>query len=665
MGWSTKNGNVGPEIIYTQQFQRANGTRYLKYTERDEAIKNNLVKAEIDTTKNIQNDPDIPKDFDGYLGYTDRKAATKLEKGVIEGYPTFTDEALNINEYQHKNLEKKLRQAQKNKSLMWIGVLSFSPEFLERVGIYDPKTKEVDQRKIKESIQKAMPIFLGKEGLDVPETFWWGDIHLNTNHVHVHLTISQTKNTRPFKGKNMPVGMFKQKSIRAFKSSVHNKLELEKVRQREIDLEKELGVIKKDLTTNVKNIVEEDQSRVNYLQQIYLSLPDYEDKRKWRANNHRKDFVLPRTLVKDFIDRLLEKDLKSSYDQFLHDISDQYKRNKVKYGPNILDTKTKKEKELKEYLMNRVFDYFREHIDELPKTNSISKKVELSDPKVNELILELEKEILLKLDPDSFEAKRLRKEIGLRRYFIRQKNLTDKLLILKSNLERIEKREDLPVKVKEVAKEKLQKQIRLVQLSKLSKKQREKQDLQKEYEKLKEQCTSAKNISINDLTTRSVRHRKRQIANELKLVKKYNVEIGDLLDDDFPLNTISVYEKEVRILELKLQIKNNNQRYKDDIEKRNKINRSLFKELTQVINGIDSEQIKSGRSYVNKRQQGKVKENKRSFNDQAVIKSFRQLLNSLKYEGQGRMNAVRKHSKENDDLERQERKEEQEIERDR
>ena len=51
----------------------------------------------------------------------------------------------------------------------------------------------VNQKAIKTAVMNAMPDYLKAEGLDNPQTFWWGDIHLNTNHVHVHLAISQKK----------------------------------------------------------------------------------------------------------------------------------------------------------------------------------------------------------------------------------------------------------------------------------------------------------------------------------------------------------------------------------------------------------------------------------------------------------------------------------------
>lgn len=545
---------------------------------------------------------------------------------------------------------------------MWVGVISFSPEFLERIGVYDPKTKEVDQRKIKEAVQKSMPTFLGREGLDVPETFWWGDIHLNTNHVHVHLTISQTKNTRPLKDNRQPKGTFSQKSVRSFKSSIHNKLELEEVRQREIGLEKELETIKKDLTSSVKEIVNKDQSRVNFLQQIYLSLPNYKDKRKWRASNHRKDFVLSRGLTKHFVDQLLEKDLHQSYQQFLKDINKQAERNKIKYGPNIPDTRDKKDKELKEYLLNRVFDYFREHGEELPRVNSVSKKVALSYPAVNELILELEKEMLQKLDKESVEAKRLRKEIGLRRYYIRQHNIDKQLNKLNDHLNELEKQEVIPQKVKKLAREKIEKEISLLKLGKLSKKQRIKQDLQAEYEKLKEECISIRDLDISKLTPKVVAQHERQLEKEFALVQKYKSIFDNGINPPYPLKTIVEYKRDLRILKLKEKIALNNQKYNQDLNKRNDVNSPLFEELKALLHGKNDRDIKNNEKATQSKAEAKDKEKKQVTNP-GVLRQFNQLLNSLKYDGQKRMNALKKQERANDDVERLERKEEREEER--
>lgn len=102
MAWFKKEGNKLPDIIMMAKFQVANGSRYLGYTERSEAVQDEQQSPEKifdnNQTGTTQNDPDLPENFQGYLGYTDRKAATKLEHGVHDRYPTFMQNSFNIPE---------------------------------------------------------------------------------------------------------------------------------------------------------------------------------------------------------------------------------------------------------------------------------------------------------------------------------------------------------------------------------------------------------------------------------------------------------------------------------------------------------------------------------------------------------------------------------------
>ena len=135
MGLFTKTGEDSPDIIYTQEFRVANGVRYLGYMERENAVSPEQ-ENDLQRERNVQNDPDVGKNFKGYLGYTDRKAATKMEDDLTNeekgDYPTFTQGSYELSEKQHQELINNLRQAQKNKSLLWAGVISFSPEFIEK-----------------------------------------------------------------------------------------------------------------------------------------------------------------------------------------------------------------------------------------------------------------------------------------------------------------------------------------------------------------------------------------------------------------------------------------------------------------------------------------------------------------------------------------------------
>ena len=126
----TKEGNRSPDIIYTQTFHVAQA-KYLGYTERKNAIN---PERDFELENNPRNDQiqiDPDEKFAGYIGYMDRKAATKLEYDVDDNrYPTFTRESLNIDDKQHQRLLDDLDLAQKNKTMLWAGVVSFSPEFI-------------------------------------------------------------------------------------------------------------------------------------------------------------------------------------------------------------------------------------------------------------------------------------------------------------------------------------------------------------------------------------------------------------------------------------------------------------------------------------------------------------------------------------------------------
>ena len=113
---------------------------------------------------------------------------------------------------------------------------------------------------------------LKQEELNVPETFWWADVHLNTNHVHVHIGISQTKNTRPLKF-GEPKGTFQAKSLKKIKSIVHREVEDKVSRKQDINLEKKIDKLKKDVVDQLKeNLQQQQQQKI--LEQIwpYFSL---------------------------------------------------------------------------------------------------------------------------------------------------------------------------------------------------------------------------------------------------------------------------------------------------------------------------------------------------------------------------------------------------------
>ncbi|WP_443093884.1 relaxase MobL [Ligilactobacillus agilis] len=235
---------------------------------------------------------------------------------------------------------------------------------------YDPETGVVNQRAIERSVQKAIPEMLKQEELNVPETFWWADVHLNTNHVHVHISISQTKNTRPLKF-GEPKGTFQAKSLKKIKSIVHREVEDKVSRKQDINLEKKIDELKKDVVDQLKeNLQQQQQQKI--LEQIWYALPNYKDKRRWRASNNSYDFREAKLLAGKLVDDLLKTDLNQDYEKYLLAIKQKDSDNREKYGQNISDSIPKKQNDLHDYLMNRVFD-------ELKKVDAVSTKNNFSE----------------------------------------------------------------------------------------------------------------------------------------------------------------------------------------------------------------------------------------------------------------------------------------------
>lgn len=686
MAWFKKEGNKLPDIIMTAKFQVANGSRYLGYTERSEAVQDEQQSPEKifdnDQTGTTQNDPDLPENFQGYLGYTDRKAATKLEHGVHDRYPTFMQNSFNIDEKQHELLEKKLKLAKKNKALLWSTVVSFDPDFLSRINVYNPTTKEVDQRAIKRAIQQAIPELLKKEGLNVPETFWWGDVHLNTNHVHVHIGISQTNNTRPLKENGEPLGMFRQKSIRSMKAKAHQVLIPSRERKKEIELEKELGTIRHDLSHHIEYLVRHDHEQQEYLRQIYWALPNYKDHRKWRSSNHSTSFKEAHYLTDQFVDHVLNTNLKDSYDQFKEGIVAKDQNSRQNYGQKINDTISRQDKSLRELLGNRIYEYMREMDKHSDDRTSIEDQVQTTNPALNKKLIEVEKSQLTNLDPNSYEARLLRKKLGLRRYALRHYNLRQERIYLDQQLQTVLA---LPNSspIRNWLEQTLNERLELNILKNLSFGERKQRGLANKYKQLDERYVDVTKVSISQINSDLVKNRKQQLDKELSVILKYSDD--PLIDMLLPNTNSSLklqnakefYRISKEVLDLKLKIKQNNQHYGDNKEKRNQANHDLFKTLKRDYRYLqDSDRIDRKIKWEHQFNQhlsnmGNKRENdnpnNRRFRTLSFNKGLQSLIGSLEKdtEQRNRANRQARHQLLDglDEVEKEDRENDQEIER--
>lgn len=458
-----------PSVTFMIQFSRP--YNHIDYTNREEAvdIDNELSldqgEQQVEQLANgLQYDDgmtrqrldsisaEVPEEnlsFRKYIDYMNRNYATK-EYGEDGLTAVFNETSNHLKKSEVQEYKTKLDQAYDNHSLMWKGVVSFDTEFLAQQGLFDKETKKVDQQGIKGVIRDAMPELLKQEGMS-GSAFWWGNIHLNTNHTHVHIGISEVNSSRPIvkdklSGAEEYRGYFSKKTIKSFKSDVYNGLLNEHTKARKLRKEQVIANIKSDLVEEIKpdkNVSTEVQQF--YLSQMYNHLPK---DRKWRYGSNAKDFSVAKIYLDKYLDSYLENDGEEEFDRFKEETSSflsmyetAYTSNSNKHEyeevKNINGKKFKSQRQTTDYhkdqLMERRINDLRERLG-----NKVLKYVKENPPIIEEgqsknfsvaNIKYLTSEDLsglidtIKTGPQDDLAKR--QELGIYRYALRQKKLTE------------------------------------------------------------------------------------------------------------------------------------------------------------------------------------------------------------------------------------------------
>ncbi|MDT2435322.1 MobP2 family relaxase [Enterococcus avium] len=261
--------------------------------------------------------PEQKLDFKKYIDYMNRSYATQMqESNTIT--PLFNEKYNQAPEKDVSLIKEKLDIAYGNGSLLWKGVLSFDNEFLAKQGIFDKETKKVDQRFLKESVREAMPYVLKQEGLS-DSAFWWGDIHLNTDNVHIHIGISEIESARDkiyYAARNRVEykGHFSQKTLKSLKSNIFNSLINEQERGKILRQEQIIANVKTDLLSKV---IGKNQKPIEtekfYLEQVFNHLPQ---SGKIRYGSNSKEFSVSKFFLDKYIDSYLANEGKAEYQEF-------------------------------------------------------------------------------------------------------------------------------------------------------------------------------------------------------------------------------------------------------------------------------------------------------------------------------------------------------------
>lgn len=396
------NVSSSPSITFMLQYTEAN-SGFVDYTNRDEAVevdnelnlethRQNIESLTEDELQKIQAEvPETKLNFQEYIDYMNRSYATENQNEEMTAI--FTKEANYLQRSKVTELKSKLEQAYQNGSLLWQGVISFDNDFLAKEGLYDLETGKVDQQAIKSVIREALPRLIEKEGLS-DSSFWWANIHLNTDNIHVHFGLSEVESAREKifyrpRGRMEYRGNFSQKTIERFKSDVFHGLLNEQTRGMIVRREQILANIRSELINSVfRDQKVRSSAEKNFLEQAYNHLPM--DK-KWRYGSNAREFAVSKFFIVRYLDSYLENDGKELYQEFLKETKDFLETYRGAYSAGGKSTYEKirkldgrvektqqeaagyhlqqlianREKELRERLANKILHLFRENAPEI------------------------------------------------------------------------------------------------------------------------------------------------------------------------------------------------------------------------------------------------------------------------------------------------------------
>ncbi|WP_269147889.1 MobP2 family relaxase [Pediococcus damnosus] len=388
---------------------------FVDYTQRDGAV-------------DVENDYDLSdetsfeekKEYAGYVDYMKRNKATKLESQLTnqELLPTFTATKLNITKNDENGLRKKLSEAEKQDHLLFEGVISFRTDLMIKQKVYDPITGHVDQKKIKKALQSSMPEFLKKNNLE--NATWWGDIHLNTDHLHIHFGIAEDKKSvRPRVRNGEEKGMLNETSMRQLRGRVYRNLiqsdqqaVIEKVQDHQGMLRKR---VKESSKLNTHKLLDDE-----LLIKAFQNLPD----KKYRFSSNAKGLKKSKQYLNEYINNTLIQN--SEYQEWAKGLRSERKRYKKIYGENNQDYEANQIKTLKKQVGNELLKNLYDISPEDLETTQLDTANKTTVAQDNFAIELLKRQIAdLKKSPNANKEKlgKLRYELGARRGKLRKKNI--------------------------------------------------------------------------------------------------------------------------------------------------------------------------------------------------------------------------------------------------
>lgn len=603
---------------------------FLDYTKRNGAV-------DLNNDYDLSDDhEDSKKGYDRYIDYTKRNKATALE-AELKGQkvlPTFTATKLNITDQDEKVLRKKLNEAEKQNHLLWEGVVSFRTELIAKQKIYDPKNGHVDQKKIKQALQAAMPDFLKKN--DLEKATWWGDIHLNTNHLHIHFGIVEDgKSKRQLTKTGEEKGMLTEASMRQLRGKVFRELLLPD-QKRAIDKLKEQQAILRKKIKNDVNIDRHEFLKEELLVNAYQHLPE----KKYRFKSHARKLIKTKRYLNEYIAHNLRQN--SEYQAWTKILSGEEKRYEKIYG----ESQQNYSENQKKMLTDQIGNFLLAELYELSPKDLKSTELDVANKTTldqDRFAIELLKrqitELSKKENVDKKKIGRLRYELGTRRGKYRKKNIR-----LQNDLI-IQKKESLQsmVNEKRISGNDVLVTFKLIQFNKSLELHKlelrpnfqlsEKEKIDKH--KLQQELIDPINIAINSKLLTEQDKYSVFVDQQIEAIKKTRLS-GSYFKQKYgtenPREVIKELQNGEKVWQIKRTIANNNKvmKLKAEPELKEKLqhdNGLLFGKLTGLYRNVDSNT--GTKKYYNRQIKQIEKKHLRHVSSKTSYRPTRQALHSI------------------------------------
>ncbi|MBC1228776.1 MobP2 family relaxase [Listeria booriae] len=298
------------EIIIVSDFVQAKTARVKKQSFSG-VLAYNANELKTDAKRFIQEPDEIYVDL-AYSGMNRYMSDIEKSSGL------FTRKRDYIGATDEKMLADTFDKSQEKDGNLWRFVVSFENEALEKYGVFQSKTRQLNETRLKNAVRIAMNDFVKREGFHDANFVWTGAIHHNTDNIHVHIA-GVERDPHRFRG------VVKYSSIEKVTSHIINALDNRKDQLAKIDTLYRENIVAK---RKAMQVIDYDQHTVHMMAAIREKLPS--DKRKWKYVMNALNTLRPEidALTKHMLDRYFPE----AYQTFEKALHAETENNKKRYG---------------------------------------------------------------------------------------------------------------------------------------------------------------------------------------------------------------------------------------------------------------------------------------------------------------------------------------------